>query len=125
MYIYYCDKYSIDVFSNCRMTVVLTRHVSDLATRFTDKLNALPTDNKEQINTYITNVFLEVNYVTIVENINHFNNLFDSVIFYNHIITILRLSITHASPPMYMLPTITRPPEQIPIAPDCTRLQIN
>lgn len=42
-----------------QLTVVLTRHVSDLATKFTEKLNILPNGNKEQINTYITNVFLE------------------------------------------------------------------
>ncbi|XP_050355557.1 protein FAM114A2 [Nymphalis io] len=42
-----------------QMTVVLTRHISDLATQFTEKLSGHPTDNKEQINDYITNVFLE------------------------------------------------------------------
>ncbi|XP_046970829.1 protein FAM114A2 [Vanessa cardui] len=42
-----------------QMTVVLTRHISDLATQFTEKLSSHPSESKEQINGYITNVFLE------------------------------------------------------------------
>ncbi|XP_026490350.2 protein FAM114A2 [Vanessa tameamea] len=42
-----------------QMTVVLTRHISDLATQFTEKLSGHPSESKEQINGYITNVFLE------------------------------------------------------------------
>ncbi|XP_072945433.1 protein FAM114A2 [Epargyreus clarus] len=42
-----------------QMTVVLTKHISELATLFTEKLNAHPAEDKQQINNYITNVFLE------------------------------------------------------------------
>ncbi|CAH0719000.1 unnamed protein product, partial [Brenthis ino] len=42
-----------------QMTVVLTRHISELATQFSEKLRAKPSDNEEQINNYVTNVFLE------------------------------------------------------------------
>ncbi|KAH9643806.1 hypothetical protein HF086_002304 [Spodoptera exigua] len=52
-----------------KMTVVLTKHISELATLFTEKLNALPSDNKEQVNTYITNIFLEAgNSSTYIQN---------------------------------------------------------
>ncbi|CAH1634744.1 unnamed protein product [Spodoptera littoralis] len=52
-----------------QMTVVLTKHISELATLFTEKLNALPSDNKEQVNTYITNIFLEAgNSSTYIQN---------------------------------------------------------
>ncbi|KAJ8728713.1 hypothetical protein PYW07_006409 [Mythimna separata] len=52
-----------------QMTVVLTKHISELATLFTEKLNALPSDNKEQVNTYITNLFLEAgNSSTYIQN---------------------------------------------------------
>uniref|UniRef100_A0A2A4IXA3 Protein FAM114A2 n=1 Tax=Heliothis virescens TaxID=7102 RepID=A0A2A4IXA3_HELVI len=52
-----------------QMTVVLTKHISELATLFTEKLNALPADNKEQVTTYITNIFLEAgNSSTYIQN---------------------------------------------------------
>uniref|UniRef100_A0A2A4J6V6 Protein FAM114A2 n=1 Tax=Heliothis virescens TaxID=7102 RepID=A0A2A4J6V6_HELVI len=52
-----------------QMTVVLTKHISELATLFTEKLNALPSDNKEQVTTYITNIFLEAgNSSTYIQN---------------------------------------------------------
>lgn len=52
-----------------QMTVVLTKHIGDMATLFTDKLNALTIDNKEQINNYITNIFLEAgNSSTYIQN---------------------------------------------------------
>ncbi|CAH0591646.1 unnamed protein product [Chrysodeixis includens] len=52
-----------------QMTVVLTKHISELATLFTEKLNALPSDNQEQVNTYITNIFLEAgNSSTYIQN---------------------------------------------------------
>ncbi|GBP17735.1 Protein FAM114A2 [Eumeta japonica] len=47
-----------------QMTVVLTKHINDLATHFTEKLNSSATDSKESPNNYITNVFLEVSIVT-------------------------------------------------------------
>ncbi|XP_026751588.1 protein FAM114A2 [Galleria mellonella] len=52
-----------------QMTVALTKHIGDLATLFTEKLNSIPTDNKEQNNTYITNIFLEAgNSSTYIQN---------------------------------------------------------
>ncbi|XP_061717225.1 protein FAM114A2 [Cydia pomonella] len=52
-----------------QMTVVLTKHISELATLFTEKLNSLDSENKEQINTYITNIFLEAgNSSTYIQN---------------------------------------------------------
>ncbi|XP_047998687.1 protein FAM114A2 [Leguminivora glycinivorella] len=52
-----------------QMTVVLTKHISELATLFTEKLNSLESENKEQINTYITNIFLEAgNSSTYIQN---------------------------------------------------------
>lgn len=52
-----------------QMTVVLTKHISELATQFTEKLNSLPSDNKEQVNSYITNIFLEAgNSSTYIQN---------------------------------------------------------
>lgn len=42
-----------------QMTVVLTKHISELATQFTEKLGGQPSEDKEQVNNYITNVFLE------------------------------------------------------------------
>ncbi|XP_063622904.1 protein FAM114A2 [Cydia splendana] len=52
-----------------QMTVVLTKHISELATLFTEKLNSLDAENKEQINTYITNIFLEAgNSSTYIQN---------------------------------------------------------
>lgn len=52
-----------------QMTVVLTRHISDLATLFTEKLNSVPSENKEQVNNYITNLFLEAgNSSTYIQN---------------------------------------------------------
>ncbi|XP_026745052.1 protein FAM114A2 [Trichoplusia ni] len=52
-----------------QMTVVLTKHISELATLFTEKLNGLPSDNTEQVNTYITNIFLEAgNSSTYIQN---------------------------------------------------------
>ncbi|KAL4713433.1 hypothetical protein ACJJTC_010418 [Scirpophaga incertulas] len=52
-----------------QMTVVLTKHVSDLATAFTVKLNSIAADNKQQINEYATNIFLESgNSSTYIQN---------------------------------------------------------
>ncbi|XP_063832075.1 protein FAM114A2-like [Ostrinia nubilalis] len=52
-----------------QMTVVLTKHVSELATLFTEKLNSINSENKEQINNYITNIFLEAgNSSTYIQN---------------------------------------------------------
>ncbi|CAB3238701.1 unnamed protein product [Arctia plantaginis] len=52
-----------------QMTVVLTKHISELATLFTEKLNSLPADNKAQTNNYITNIFLEAgNSSTYIQN---------------------------------------------------------
>ncbi|XP_075982174.1 protein FAM114A2 [Anticarsia gemmatalis] len=52
-----------------QMTVVLTKHISEIATLFTEKLNSLPTENKEQMNNYITNIFLEAgNSSTYIQN---------------------------------------------------------
>ncbi|XP_041969690.1 protein FAM114A2 isoform X2 [Aricia agestis] len=42
-----------------QMTVVLTKHISELATLFTEKLNACTEEDQQQVNNYITNVFLE------------------------------------------------------------------
>ncbi|CAH2055690.1 unnamed protein product, partial [Iphiclides podalirius] len=42
-----------------QMTVVLTRHVSDLATHFTQRLHSITGEDQERINGYITNIFLE------------------------------------------------------------------
>ncbi|CAH2087850.1 unnamed protein product [Euphydryas editha] len=42
-----------------QLTVVLTKHISELATQFTEKLSSHPSEDKEQVNNYITNVFLE------------------------------------------------------------------
>ncbi|XP_052744819.1 protein FAM114A2 [Bicyclus anynana] len=42
-----------------QLTVVLTKHISDLATQFTEKLTSHATEDKDQVNNYITNVFLE------------------------------------------------------------------
>ncbi|KAI8440845.1 hypothetical protein MSG28_009156 [Choristoneura fumiferana] len=52
-----------------QMTVVLTKHISELATLFTEKLNTLETENKDQVNIYITNIFLEAgNSSTYIQN---------------------------------------------------------
>ncbi|CAG9128841.1 unnamed protein product [Plutella xylostella] len=52
-----------------RMTVVLTKQIGEIATMFTEKINSLPSENKEQINNYITNVFLEAgNSSTYIQN---------------------------------------------------------
>ncbi|XP_053616423.1 protein FAM114A2 [Plodia interpunctella] len=52
-----------------QMTVVLTKHISELATQFTEKLNSIPDENKEQNNNYITNIFLEAgNSSTYIQN---------------------------------------------------------
>ncbi|KAM3966003.1 protein FAM114A2 [Aphomia sociella] len=52
-----------------QMTVALTKHISELATLFTEKLNSIPDDNKEQNNNYITNIFLEAgNSSTYIQN---------------------------------------------------------
>ncbi|KAL0829964.1 hypothetical protein ABMA28_003429 [Loxostege sticticalis] len=52
-----------------QMTVVLTKHISELATLFTEKLNSISSENKEQINNYITNIFLEAgNSSTYIQN---------------------------------------------------------
>ncbi|XP_059061088.1 protein FAM114A2 [Achroia grisella] len=52
-----------------QMTVALTKHVSELATLFTEKLNSIPVENKEQNNNYITNIFLEAgNSSTYIQN---------------------------------------------------------
>ncbi|OWR50306.1 hypothetical protein KGM_213748 [Danaus plexippus plexippus] len=42
-----------------QMTVVLTKHIGDLATHFTEKLSKIPCEGKEDVNSYITNIFLE------------------------------------------------------------------
>ncbi|CAG5054151.1 unnamed protein product [Parnassius apollo] len=42
-----------------QMTVVLTKHISDIATLFTEKLNSITSEDKEQVNSHITNIFLE------------------------------------------------------------------
>lgn len=52
-----------------QMTVVLTKHISEIASLYTEKLNSLASDNKEQINNYITNIFLEAgNSSTYIQN---------------------------------------------------------
>ncbi|CAG9782518.1 unnamed protein product [Diatraea saccharalis] len=52
-----------------QMTVVLTKHISELATLFTVKLNSIASGNKDQINNYITNIFLESgNSSTYIQN---------------------------------------------------------
>ncbi|KAG6440285.1 hypothetical protein O3G_MSEX001242 [Manduca sexta] len=42
-----------------QLTVVLRKHISDLAAQFAEKLNSISADNKQQVNEYITNIFLE------------------------------------------------------------------
>ncbi|XP_045504755.1 protein FAM114A2 [Colias croceus] len=42
-----------------QLTVVLTKHISEMATSFTEKLTQLPDEEKDVINNYITNIFLE------------------------------------------------------------------
>ncbi|CAK1589008.1 unnamed protein product [Parnassius mnemosyne] len=42
-----------------QMTVVLTKHIGDIATLFTEKLNSITSEDKEQVNSHITNIFLE------------------------------------------------------------------
>ncbi|CAF4762299.1 unnamed protein product [Pieris macdunnoughi] len=42
-----------------QLTVVLTKHVSELATIFTEELSKKQGEDKESVNNYITNVFLE------------------------------------------------------------------
>ncbi|XP_013192717.1 protein FAM114A2 [Amyelois transitella] len=52
-----------------QMTVVLTKHIGELATLFTEKLNSITEENKEQNNNYITNIFLEAgNSSTYIQN---------------------------------------------------------
>ncbi|CAK1542529.1 unnamed protein product [Leptosia nina] len=52
-----------------QLTVVLSKHVSEMATLFTEKLSKQPSEDKELINNYITNVFLEAgNSSKYVEN---------------------------------------------------------
>ncbi|CAG4976480.1 unnamed protein product [Colias eurytheme] len=42
-----------------QLTVVLTKHISEMATLFTEQLTQLPDEEKDVINNYITNIFLE------------------------------------------------------------------
>lgn len=52
-----------------QMTVVISKHISELATQFSDKLRTLSSSNEEQINNYMTNIFLEAeNSSKYVEN---------------------------------------------------------
>ncbi|XP_013141079.1 PREDICTED: protein FAM114A2-like [Papilio polytes] len=41
------------------MTVVITKHIGDIATLFTARLNSITDEDKEQISNHITNIFLE------------------------------------------------------------------
>ncbi|KAJ0172584.1 hypothetical protein K1T71_011723 [Dendrolimus kikuchii] len=55
--------------SMTQMTVVLTKHISELATLFTEKLNTVASENMNQVNNYITNIFLEAgNSSTYIQN---------------------------------------------------------
>ncbi|XP_068623087.1 protein FAM114A2 [Battus philenor] len=42
-----------------QMTIVLTKHIGDLAMLFIEELNKLNVENKEQVHTLVTNIFLE------------------------------------------------------------------
>ncbi|XP_014360642.2 protein FAM114A2 [Papilio machaon] len=42
-----------------QMTVVITKHIGDIATLFTARLNSITDEDKEQVSNHITNIFLE------------------------------------------------------------------
>ena len=56
------------------MTVVISKHISELATQFSDKLRTLSSSNEEQINNYMTNIFLEV-CMLLVKNRNQYRHV--------------------------------------------------